>query len=77
MKEEEETMKMSRLNISEGGGNNGSEAGVVGRDGGDHVYISDQSFKGILAELKITAFEMWREIVMYLWFNWTAIGGFG
>ena len=67
MKETED--KRRRINSSEGSSNNGGEAVVVGRGGdggGGHVYISDQSFKGVLAESKITAFEMWREIVMYL-----------
>ena len=39
---------------------------VGGGGGGQNVYISDQSFKGVLAESKITAFEMWREILMFV-----------
>ena len=39
---------------------------VFGGSGGENIYISDQSFNGVLAESKITAFEMWREIIMYL-----------
>jgi len=37
-------------------------------DGGNNreVYISDQTLNGVLAEEKIAAFEMWREIIMYL-----------
>ena len=70
MKETEEGTKRRRMNTSEGSNNNGSEAVVVGRGrgrgGGGHVNISDQSFKGVIAESKITACEMRREIIMYL-----------
>ena len=41
--------------------------GVNGRgDDNPHIYISDQSFKGVVAESKITAFEMWREILGFV-----------
>ena len=42
----------------------GEDGGGIG--GVQNVYISDQCFKGVYAESKITAFEMWREILMFV-----------
>ena len=41
--------------------------GGVGCCGGQHVYIiTDQSFNGVLAGSKITALEMWVEILLFV-----------
>ena len=64
--------KKRRLNNNEKGSVKtiGEEANVVGfsgvGSGGENVYISDQSFNGVLAEEMLTDFAWWREILEYL-----------
>ena len=58
MRDSEEANKRSKLND---GGSSSSSSG-----GGDHVQVWDQELNGVLAEEKIYAFDMWREIIGFL-----------
>jgi len=75
----EDVIKRRKLND---GGGSSSSSGVVlrrsarisssssssggGGGGGKQVYVLEHGLDGVLAEDKITAFALWREIVMFL-----------
>ena len=55
-----------RRKLNDAGSSSSSSGGGGGEVGGELVYVWEQGFNGVLAEDKITAFEMWREMLMFL-----------